>query len=338
MIVVEKLDTVQDVYDITVENTHSFFGDSILVHNCAEISLRPNQFCNLTEINASDIGSEQDFIDRAKAASFIGTLQASYTDFHYLRPIWKRNTEKDALLGVSMTGIASMEVFKYDMKTVAEEVVKENRRVAKLIGIKPAARTTTVKPAGTSSLVLGTSSGIHAWHNDYYIRRIRLGKDEAIAQYLATAHPELIEEDVTNTRQCVVGIPQKAPSGAVLRTESPIDFLERVKLVSSDWVKPGHLDGKNTHNVSATISIKDEEWEEVVEWMWQNRDVYNGLSVLPYFGGSYAQAPFEDITEEQYMELSKNLDRITLSEVNESQDNTNLMGELACAGGHCEIV
>ena len=157
---------------------------------CAEISLRPFQFCNLTTINASDIHSQEEYNARAKAAAFIGTLQASYTDFHYLRDIWKRTTEKEALIGVSMTGIASGNVMELDMAEAANVVRTENERAAELFGIKRAARTTTIKPEGTSSLVLGSSSGIHAWHNNYYIRRLRVGKNEAIYDYLYTNHPE----------------------------------------------------------------------------------------------------------------------------------------------------
>ena len=137
--------------------------------------------------------SQEDYENRVRAAAFIGTLQAGYTDFHYLRPIWKKTTEKDALIGVSMTGIGSAAVLQMDMKVAANIVKRENARVAKAIGIRQAARCTTVKPAGTTSLTLGTSSGIHAWHNDYYIRRIRVGKNEAIYNYLAINHPELVE-------------------------------------------------------------------------------------------------------------------------------------------------
>src|SRR5690606_24046603 len=133
---------------------------------CCEIALRPNQFCNLVEINASDIESQADLNNRAYAGAFIGTLQASYTDFHYLRSVWQKTTERDALLGVSMTGIASMKVFKYDIEEAVNIVKLTNIRIANKININPAARTTAVKPAGTTSLVLGTSSGIHAWHND----------------------------------------------------------------------------------------------------------------------------------------------------------------------------
>jgi ribonucleoside-triphosphate reductase (thioredoxin) len=305
---------------------------------CCEIALRPNQFCNLCEVNVSDIESQEDLNNRVKAAAFIGTLQAGYTDFHYLRDVWKRTTEKEALIGVSMTGIGSGVVLGYNMKEAAKLVKEENARVAELIGVNKSARTTTVKPAGTTSLTLGTSSGIHAWHNDFYIRRVRVGKNEAIYQYLAMYHPELVEDEFFRPHDtAVISVPQKSPIGAILRTESPFQLLDRVKKITQEWVRPGHRTGSNTHNVSATISLKPEDWELAGEWMWENRDFYNGLSVLPYDGGSYIQAPFEDCTEEEYERLFSKLQSIDLSKVVELQDNTDLSGELACAGGACEI-
>ena len=305
---------------------------------CCEIALRPNQFCNLCEVNASDIESQEDLNERVKAAAFIGTLQAGYTDFHYLRPVWQETTEKDALIGVSMTGIGSGVVLGYDMKKAASIVKRENTRVAKLININSSARCTTVKPAGTTSLTLGTSSGIHAWHNNYYIRRIRVGKNESIYSYLVNNHPELVEDEYFRPHDtAVIQIPQKAPEGAILRTESPFQLLERVKKVANEWVTPGHRKGSNSHNVSATISLKQDDWELAGEWMWNNRNDYNGLSVLPYDGGTYTQAPFEDITEEKYNEMMKSLTSVDLSHIVELQDDTNLTGELACAGGSCEI-
>jgi ribonucleoside-triphosphate reductase len=305
---------------------------------CCEIALRPFQFCNLCEVNASDIESQQDFENRVKAAAFIGTLQAGYTEFHYLRPVWQRTTEKDALIGVSMTGIGSGTVLGYDMTKAAGIVKQENARVAKLLGINESARTTTVKPAGTTSLALGTSSGIHAWHNDYYVRRVRVGKNEAIYTYLANNHPELIEDEYFRPHDtAVISIPQKAPNGAIMRTESPFQLLDRIKKVHLQWVKPGHRTGNNTHNVSATVSLKPEEWDLAGEWMWDNREHYNGLSVLPYDGGSYVQAPFEDCTEETYNNMLETLKDIDLSKIVELSDDTDLSGELACAGGACEI-
>ena len=305
---------------------------------CCEIALRPYQFCNLTEVNASDVEDQADLESRVKAAAFLGTLQAGYTDFHYLREVWRKNTEKDALLGVSMTGIASNTVEHLDLEMAALEVKRENARVSKVLGIRPAARTTCVKPAGTTSLVLGTSSGIHAWHDDYYIRRIRVGKNEAIYSYLLNNHPELVEDEYFNPEeQAVISIPQKSPDDSITRHESVFDLMERVKNFSIRWVRTGHVDGLNTHNVSATLSVKEDEWDDVGEWLWMNRHYYNGLSVLPYDGGSYKQAPFETIDKKTYDEMMVNLKKIDLTKVIEEQDDTNLTGELACAGGACEI-
>ena len=305
---------------------------------CCEIGLRPYQFCNLVEIHASNLKSQEDLEARSKAASFVGTLQASYTDFHYLRPIWQRNTEKDALIGVSMTGIASGKVMGLNMPRAVAVVNAENKRIAKAIGINPAARLTCVKPAGTTSLALGTSSGIHAWHNDYYIRRLRVGKNESIYQHLAEKHPELIEDEYFRPHDtAVISVPQKAPEGAITRDESAIDLLERIHFITNKWVRPGYVKGQNTHNVSATISIKDSEWEEVAEWMWQNRGVYNGLSVLPYSDHNYIQSPFEDCSEDEYDKMMNSLKEVDLDKVVEYSDNTNLTGELACSGSSCSI-
>lgn len=317
-----------------------FTNDKDLGTNpCAEISLIRNQFCNLTEINVSDIESQEDLNNRARAAAFIGTLQAAYTDFHYLRPIWKRNTERDALIGVGMTGIASNEIFKYNIREAAKIVKEENERVAKIIGINKAARTTTVKPSGTTSCVLGTSSGIHAWHNDYYVRRIRIGKNESMYYYLQVHHPELIEDEYFRPHDtAVISVPQMAPEGATLRHESPIQLLERVKRIQNEWIKPGHRSGSNFHNVSVTVSIKEHEWYAVGEWMWENRDIYNGISVLPFDGGSYIQAPFEDISKEEYDRLMAQIeDGIDINKIIELEDNTDLQGELACSADGCEI-
>ncbi len=305
---------------------------------CAEIALRPFQFCNLCEVNVSDVETQQELNDRVSAASLIGTLQATYTNFHYLRDVWRRTTEKDALLGIGMTGIGSGRVQKLDLEEAANMAVSTNEYYASEFGINKAARITTVKPSGTTSCVLGTSSGIHAWHNDYYIRRIRVGKNEAIYTYLKINHPELIEDDFFKPdQQAVIAIPQQAPSEGILRHETSLELLERVKDIYNRWIVPAHNGGNNTHNVSCTVSVKEDEWDKVGKWMWENRDYYNGLSVLPYFGGSYKQAPFEDIDATTFKGLFDNLKEVDLSGVVEIVDNTNLTGELACAGGACEI-
>jgi len=191
--------------------------------------------CNLVEVHGGKSINKEIFYEQCKVSAIMGTLQAGYTDFHYLRDIWKRTAEKEALLGVSMTGIASGAVLPFDLNEASKVVVKENIRVADLIGIKSAARTTSVKPSGTSSLVVGSSSGIHAWHAPYYIRRIRVGKNESIYRYLADNHPELIEDEFFRpTEQAVISVPVKAPDGAIFRDESPLELLERVKRFNTE--------------------------------------------------------------------------------------------------------
>ncbi len=305
---------------------------------CCEIALRPFQFCNLCEVNVSDVESQDELNARARVASYLGTLQAGFTNFHYLREVWKTTTEQDALIGVGMTGIASGKVFALDLNETAQEVKQVNLETSSAIGIQFAARCTTIKPSGTSSLVLGTSSGIHAWHNDFYIRRVRIGKNEALYEYLRITHPELLEDDLLNSKQAIICVPQKAPAGSILRTESTLALLERIKKFNTEWVRNGFRRGSNANNVSATVSIPDGDWRQVGEWMWSNKASYNGLSVLPFDTGNYKQAPFEDITEEQFTELEKSLKSIDLTGVYETDDETDHKAEAACAGGACQIV
>lgn len=305
---------------------------------CAEISLRLCQFCNLVTINDSDIYTQEEFNARAKAASFIATLQASYTDFHYLRSIWKDQTEKDALIGVSRTGIASREK-QLDEKEAALEVVKENKRIANIIGINPAARCTTVKPEGTTSLVLGTSSGIHAWHSPYFIRRFKLNKEEPIYRYLLENHPEIIEDDFFKPHlEAFVCVPQKSPDGSITKGETALQLLSRIKRAYLNWIKPGHIDGHNTNNVSATVNIKENEWDRVGNWMWENRNNYTAISIFPHDGGNYKQKPLEEIDEETYKKMYKTLKDIDLSNIVEHEESNSVKESVSCAGGACELV
>jgi len=493
MLKIEKLSHTEDVYDIIgVEGNENFYANDIVVHNC-EISLDFNGgFCNLTEVNVSELESEEDLLQRVKDATFLGTLQAGYTDFHYLGHQWREIAERDSLLGVSMTGIGSGQVLKYDLKKASSAAIFENARVATAIGINPAKRIGTIKPSGclvpetviktdkgnlslqeifdingsdinnaeigfhdmntkisvydeynnlqpitklyinglaetyqvemeddyifegtgnhkvkvaykgwtqldtitpddfivmfengidftrkvksikknqntkmtvdievanthtyqlqngcvthnTAALVLGSASGIHAWHNDFYIRRMRLNKDEAIYQYLEKIlGSDFIEDDSFNPKQTgVLGIPIKAPEGSILRTETPLDLLERVKKFQIDWIRGTHSEGKNTHNVSVTVSVHPEEWGTITDWMWDNKEFYNGISLLDYNGGTYPQMPFEDITEEEFLRLNtllmEKLKLFKIEDVIEEEDHTDLKGEASCAGGACEV-
>ena len=303
---------------------------------CGEIALKPFQFCNLCEINASDVVDQKDFNNRAKAAAIVGTLQAGYTDFHYLRSIWKETTEQEALIGVGITGIGSGKLDNIDLIEAAEIVVDTNTLYAEAIGINPSARTTTIKPSGTSSLVVGSSSGVHAWHNDYYIRRMRVGKNEALYHYMLVSIPALVKDDLFDTNGAILEFPQKAPEGSIYRTESAQHLLQRVSRFNREWIRHGHISGDNTNNVSCTISVRDEEWPLVTDWMWHNRNEYNGISLLPYDGGTYIQAPFEDITEAIFNEMISHLHSVDLTQIVEIEDHTTLVSEVACGGGGCE--
>tara|TARA_B100001123_G_scaffold439194_1_gene575580 strand:+ start:1883 stop:3736 length:1854 start_codon:yes stop_codon:yes gene_type:complete len=305
---------------------------------CCEIALRPFQFCNLTEINAGNIKDQEDLNKRAVVAAYFGTLQAGFTNFHYLRRVWQETTEKDALVGVGMTGICNGTVLALNLTQGAEAAIISNASTAEEIGINRAARVTTVKPSGTTSCVVGTSSGIHAWHSPYYIRRMQCTKDEQLYKYLIKNHPELVEDMTLLPNSAVIELPQKAPKTGISRKfETAKQMLERVQKFNTEWVEPGHLKGNNTHNVSATVSIKEEEWKMVGSWMWENRETFNGLSVLPYDGGTYVQAPFEEINEKKFTSMYRKLKEIDLTKVKEKEDNTDLQGELACSGGSCEI-
>jgi ribonucleoside-triphosphate reductase (thioredoxin) len=305
---------------------------------CCEIALRPFQFCNLCEVNVSDVQTQEELNSRVRAAAYLGTLQAGFTNFHYLRAIWKTTTEQDALIGVGMTGIASGNIQKLDLQEAAAEVKHVNLEVSDKIKIQFAARCTTIKPSGTTSLVLGTSSGIHAWHHHHYIRRIRIGKNEALFTYLNLYHPELLENDLLNSKQAIICIPQHAPPESVTRSEDVLALLERIKLFHEYWIQKGFRRGSNANNVSATISIQEGEWKRVGEWMWENKASYNGLSVLPFDNGNYKQAPYEDITAEEFRIREQSLKSLDLTKVLEEDDQTDHHAEAACAGGACQLV
>lgn len=331
--IVKRIDTLDGLY-----KSYCLTEDKL--HQCVFNNVLTKQ-CNLCEINAGDIKDQEDFNERARVASFFGTLQAGFTDFHYLRPIWQQNTEKDALVGVGITGIANGNLIKLNLKEASNEVVKENERIAKILGTNPAARCTTIKPSGTTSCVVGTSSGIHAWHSRHYIRNMQCAIGDDLYNYFSANHPDIIKDMDFQPGSAVIGIPMKAPSTAIMREdETAIEFLERVKQFNVEWVREGHRSGPNYNNVSATVNIKDGEWDDVAKWMWDNRNYYSGISVIPYDGGSYADAPFQECSEYEYNKRMRYIrsNPIDLTLIHESSDNTNLKGELACVGGACTIL
>lgn len=302
-----------------------------------EISLKPYQFCNLVECNVDDVTTQEELELRVTGAATIATLQAGYTDFSYLRDVWRTTTEEDALIGVGLTGIASGRSLGLNYSRAATVAVETNKIVSELIGINPAKRVTTIKPSGTSSLILGTSSGIHAWFAPYYKRRVRYGINEPITGFLLDTIPRFMEMDQSSPGTAILTLPMKAPDSAILRDEGALATLERIKKFYSEWIIPGHIEGENTNNISATVNVRDDEWDLITDWMWRNREYYHGISLLPYDGGSYTQAPLEEITSDEYFDLYDKLGDFDISQFKESEDNTNLVGELACSGGSCEV-
>jgi len=339
-------DEFKYIFDMCIDSNSGepgFFwtnDENLGTNPCAEISLNSNQFCNLTTINQTGVKDKKDWLNRVYSATLLGTLQAAYTDFPYLRPIWKMTTESEALLGVSSTGIADTSgLINADWLKEGATLAKEvNAKYAAKLGINPAARVTTIKPEGTASCVLGSSSGIHARHSEYYLRRVRMNKDDALTLYLKSVVPDLVEDDLFSANGVVVTIPQESPKGAITREmENVKSIFERTIMYQDNWIKPGHNSGLNNHNVSVTISYKKEEVEELFNLMWDNRASYTGISLLPYDGGTYQQAPFETCNVETFNKFNTLVKEIDLTKVRELDDNTNRVENLACAGGNCEI-
>lgn len=337
------------VYCYTEPKRNLAVFNGILTGNCGEISLNPYQFCNLVTVNVGACETPSQFLNAVEAATFIGTIQATYTNFTYLRPEWKLQTEDEALLGISLTGQAKnwkLLQNEWILEQATEEMKSTNKYWAKKLGINPAARIGTVKPEGSTSAFLETTSGIHAAHSQYYLRRVRIDTSHPIAKYLISkfglASPEvgaIVEQDKFASNNIVLTIPFNM-EGAILRSdESAIDLMERAKHIYTNWIKPSHNSGDNHHNVSLTVSYKPEEQEEIKEWMWANRENYSGISLLPYSGHTYVQAPFEEITKEQYLEWMEFYNSFTLdlTNLNYSGIADERKSESACAAGNCEI-
>lgn len=335
----------KNVYDMCIASNAGepgFFWTNDIewgTNPCAEIGLQSNQFCNLTTTNLTGIKNDKDFHNRVYAAALLGTLQAGFTDFPYLSQKWKDVTDREALIGCSFTGIAdSTNIGELQLRDAAKTVLDVNEKYAKKIGINVAARTTAIKPEGTASCVLGSSSGIHARHSQYYLRRIRMNKDDELARYLAKVIPELVVDDVFSPSGVVVTIPQESPAGAITRhQESAMDLFDRVKHYYNNWVLPGHRSGANTHNISCTINYRPEEAPLLLHKLWEDRFQYAAVSLLPFSDSIYQQAPFEDCDKETFDKFNKMVNEIDLTKVLELEDNTNRAEQLACSGGICEL-
>ena len=335
--------SVESVYDITVDSEeHSFIDSGVTTHNCAEAYLNYNS-CNLVEIVGRHIKTQEDLNASAKAGAFWATLQAGYTKFKYLRPKWQERTEEEALIGVGITGMVDSEVLNLDLKQAAEIVKAENERVAKLIGINKAHRTTVIKPAGNSTLFAECyGSGCHdAFSTTSYIRRMRIGKNEPIYHWLIENTPKLVEDeafDPTNT--AVLSVPIRVNAGEVTHTvnDDPIAFLERVKHIYDTWILGGHNEGPGTNNVSATCYVTPEQHDEVFQWMWDNRKHYKGISLLPKDNANYPQMPLELADEDVINALEEALVDFDPRMINEPFDMVNFVSEGSCVSGQCSII
>ncbi len=327
----------------------SLSNDLNLGYNpCHEISLRDKEFCNLTELIVNPNTTKESFLRAAIAAVRIGTLQAAYTEFPAIHPNFTKNAKRDALLGVSITGQAENWGLLADggfLRDVAKKMKKENRRVAKLLGIRPAARIGCTKPSGSTSLWKKCTPGIHAAWDKFYVRRMRIDKTSKIAALLTARFPvwaaesgNFLEYDKFNTSNLVISVPVEK-SGAIYRDdETAIQSLERSKHIFENWIKPSHTSGPNYHNVSLTVTYKPEETKEIVAWVLSNQESFAGVSFLPFDGGTYVQAPFESITHEEYLRRQAELEGIEDLDLFSSLEANNDKGqELACSGGGCEI-
>jgi ribonucleoside-triphosphate reductase len=306
---------------------------------CSEIILRSNQFCNLSEIVVRPEDDLASLKRKCEVAAIIGTLQATLTDFRYLRNIWKRNTEEEALLGVSLTGICDHYLLGKDGKDLGrwlEEMkdvaIKTNKKWAYKLGINQSAAITCVKPSGTVSQLVDSASGIHPRFSKYYIRRVRSDKKDPLAQYMEEAGFP-VEDCVMNNSTKVFSFPIKSPKNSTV--VSDVGAMQQLRL----WKK--YQDHWCEHKPSITVYYTDDEFLQIAQWIWENFDATSGISLLPVSDHVYQQAPYEDITYDKYRELVKDMPSdVDWSELEkyEKDDNTTGSQELACVGGACEIV
>lgn len=324
------------VYDFTEPETHWGVVEGVVVHN-SEIILRANQFCNLTSIAVRPEDTEEDLAKKARIAAILGTYQSTLTNFPYLRDVWRKNTEEERLLGVSLSGLCdhpilngTSEEAKKMLQNLKQVVIDTNKEVAEWLGINPSTATTCVKPEGTTSQLNDTASGMHTRYAPYYIRRIRNDIKDPLSQFLIDIGVpyELEIKDIPSSY--VFDFPRKSPEGSLTRDDlTALEQLEYWKHLQENWCE---------HKPSATIYIKEHEWDEVAEWVWDNFDILSGVSFLPYDGGIYKQAPYEPISKEKYEQLCAEMPQgIDWDLLIEFDDNVEGVQNLACVAGICEI-
>ena len=325
-------------------------GHEFGTNPCSEIILRSKQFCNLSEVVVRSTDTFEDLKRKVRLAAIIGTLQATLTDFRYLSAVWKRNTEEEALLGVSLTGIMDHPVMsgseEYDLQSwgddetqlinwltkLKEVAVETNKEWAEKLGINPSTAITCVKPSGTVSQLVDSSSGIHSRHSDYYIRTVRADKKDPLAQMMVDVGVP-VEDDVTKPdHNYVFSFPIKAPEGSITRHDmTALEQLEVWKVYAENWCE---------HKPSVTVTYKDDEFMAVGAWVQANFDMCSGISFLPHTDHVYAQAPYQDCTEEEYVALLEKMPELDWERLSdyETSDNSTIKHDLACSGGVCEVV
>lgn len=333
--------------------------DDSLSNPCFEIGFIPVtktgecglQVCNLTSINGGKINSIEDWKDAAEAATIIGTLQAGFTDFPYLNNASKELTEEESLIGVSITGFMDNPSILLDERNqymISKLVTKVNEEWAKTIGINPAARTTAVKPEGTWSIVAMSASGIHPHHSKKYLRRMQINKDDSVYKYFKQFNPHAIEESIysANKTDDVITFPVEIKEGVMVKSDlTAIEHLNIIRKSYENWILPGtssYNKKEVTHNISATVIVKDNEWDEVKDYLYENRQYFGGVSLLPFTGDKiYKQAPMESIVtkedEEKFQYLLDNWTSVDYSFFKEEDDTTEASDTVACGGGACEI-
>ena len=304
---------------------------------CSEIILRPYQFCNLTEVVVRSEDTVEDLARKVRIATILGTFQSTLTHFPYLRKVWRKNTEEERLLGVSFTGILDNEWMGKVCDDTAKALehlrgiaVDTNAMYASSIGIPQSAAITCVKPSGTVSQLVNSASGIHTRHSGYYIRRVRGDKKDPLTKFLTDAGIPTEDCVMRPDSTAVFSFPQKAPAGARTRDAlTAIEHLDLWLMYQRHWCE---------HKPSVTISVKENEWMDVGAWVWRNFDEISGVSFLPYDGGSYRQAPYEECTKEEYEALLTKMPKgINWDSLIETDDNVEGAQTLACVAGHCEI-
>lgn len=314
------------------EATHEFGTNP-----CSEIILRPFQFCNLTEIVVRAGDTLADLKRKARVAAILGTVQSSFTDFKYLRKVWRDTCNEERLLGVSLTGVCdNLSLLRQAdiLSTVRDVVIETNAEWAGRLGISQSVATTCVKPSGTVSQLVNSSSGLHARHSPYYLRTVRADNKDPLTAFLKDSGVYWEEDVMAKHSTSVFYFPIKSPEGAVTRNDqTSVEALELWKHLQDNWCE---------HKPSATINVREDEWVDVASWVYRNFDTLSGVSFLPHDGGSYKQAPYQELTEEEYSEWLRlhptpKIDWSLLSEY-EKEDTTTGSQELACHGGVCEVI